>query len=254
MLPLGCSAVIAVALGLMHTSTGPAKLTGGLILLGALAGGIWISNEARFVAVAPAVGLALALLILIGLVLAAVHELNATVLAVAIGAVTLVAAWGGSLRPRARVRERTPSVKPPHPLAVGGVVILVAAAAFAVHYSAGSAASNSDQASSLAVWAYPSGTQLQVGAEQPPGHGSVSVRIVVTHAGITAAAWNHVRLAPGQAWKAPPLTVIGNGPTQVVASQDARVLARLSVVPPHQTAVARPGAIQKPSPPRPGRS
>jgi hypothetical protein len=227
-LPAACSAVTALALGLICLSAGPVKLAGVLILLGAFVCAMWVAHQARFVAIAPAIGLALAFLILIGLALAVFHALNTDPIALAIGAITLAAAWASSLYPAAGALERRIRVKLPSPIAAGGIAIFAAAAVFAVHYSAVSATADSDGASSLAVWAYPSGGQLHVGARQPPGHGSTTLRIVVTHAGITAATWNDVRLAPGQTWAAPALTLTGNGPTRVVASHGGIVVASFS--------------------------
>ena len=64
--------------------------------------------------------------------------------------------------------------------------------------------------------------------EQPAGHGATSLRIVVTQAGVTVATWNDIRLAPGQTWEAPALTVTGKGPVQVVALHGGTVMASLS--------------------------
>jgi hypothetical protein len=72
------------------------------------------------------------------------------------------------------------------------------------------------------------GDQLHVGARQPDGHSAVSLRIVVTRAGITAAAWSNVRLEPGQAWEAPALSLTGGGPVRVVALRAGTVVASLS--------------------------
>jgi hypothetical protein len=229
-IPAAGSAATALSLGLICASAGPVRLTGVLILLGTFVGSIWIAHQARFAAIAPAIGLALGCLILIGLVLAVLHALNADGVALAIGAVSVTVAWLSSLYPAADVLERRTSVKPPRRMAVGGAVIF--AAALAVHYSAVSATAGSAGASSLAVWAYPAGQQLLVGAQQPAGHGSTSLRIVVIQAGITTAAWNDVHLATGRTWRAPPLTMTGNGIIRVLAQRGGVVVASFSAEPP----------------------
>jgi hypothetical protein len=252
-LPSSCSAITVLAVGLVCTSTGLVKLMGGLILLSAFVGAMWIAQKARFVAIAPAVGLALASLILIGLALAAVQALSTTPVALAVGVVTLAAAWTSSRRQAAGTLERTAPLKPLNPLTIGGVVVFAAAAVFAVHYSVVNAVADSDRASSLAVWAYPSGGQLLVGARQPPGHGSTSLRIVVTQAGITAEVWSHVRLAPGQTWRAPPLALAGNGPIHVVARHGGQVVARLSIESRRTLSAAGSTIIRERPPRRSGR-
>ncbi|HZP52016.1 hypothetical protein, partial [Actinocrinis sp.] len=70
--------------------------------------------------------------------------------------------------------------------------------------------------------------QLHVGVRQPAGHGAASLRIVVSQAGATVATWNDIRLAPGQSWQAPALTVPGPGSAQVVAFDGTTVVASLS--------------------------
>jgi hypothetical protein len=249
-IPAACSAATALSLGLIWASTGPVRLTGVLVLLGAFIGSIWIAHQARFTAIAPAVGLALGCLILIGLVLAVLHALNADAVALAIGAVSATVAWVSGLYPAADVPERGTSVKPARPMAVGGAVIFAAAAALAVHYSAVSARAGSAEASSLAVWAYPAGQHLLVGAQQPAGHGSTSLRIVVIQAGITTAAWNDVRLAPGQTWRARPFTMTGNGPARVVARRGGVVVASFSIELPRTRTTAHSTITAKPSRPR----
>jgi hypothetical protein len=247
--PVACSAVTAAAVGVTCASTGPVRLAGALILLGALVCALWIAHHARFAALGPAIGLALAFLVLIGLALAAGHALSTAPIALAIGAVTLAAAWAGRLYPAAGVPGHRTPVKRPNLIAVGGAVIFAAAAVFAVHYSALSARADSARACCLAVWAYPSGpsgAQLQVGAQQPAGHGPTSLRIVVAEAGITAAAWNDVHLAPGQTWRAPPLTMTGNGPATVIARRGRVVVASFSFGAPRIRAAAHPATIRKP--------
>ncbi|MGI8448403.1 MAG: hypothetical protein ACR2MP_14720 [Streptosporangiaceae bacterium] len=235
--PAACSAVTVLALVVTCTTTGPVKLAAVMILLGTLVCALGIAQRAGLAAVAPALGLAVAFLVLIGLALAAFHALASDPVAAAIGAVTLAAAWSAVRGPAARGAPGAPdppgipdpgtTARLPRLGAVAGAVIFVAAAAWSVHYSSVSATADSSGASSLAVWAYPSGHRLDVGAQQPPGRGPVSLRIVVTHAGITAAAWDDVRLAPGRTWRAPPLTLTGPGPTTVVAWRGGVVVARL---------------------------
>lgn len=227
-LPLICSAVSALATGLVLASAGPVKVAGGLVVLGAFASALWIAQRSRFAAVAPAIGLVLASLVLIGLGLAAAHVLSTSFAALAVGTVTIAVAWAGSRRPEQPPRRQA-SPRRFHLAAAGGAVFFVVAAAFAIHYSAVSAVADSEQATSLSVWAYPSGGQLHVGAEQPLGHGATSLRIVVSYAGATAATWNNVDLYPGQTWKAPLLGLPRNGAIRVVACHGRDVVATLSV-------------------------
>jgi hypothetical protein len=144
---------------------------------------------------------------------------------------TLAAAWAGTSYRTPELAERRARLKPPNPLAVTGVLIFAAAAVLAVHYSAASATADDNGASSLAIWAYPAGDQLHVGVRQPAGHGTASLRIVVTQAGVAVAAWNNIRLAPGQTWEAPALTFTRNGPAQVIAFDGGTVVASLSASP-----------------------
>lgn len=230
-LAAGCSAVAVASCGTVcATSAGPVRQIAGLGLIGAFAGAMWSLRRHRSDAVVPAVGLTLAFLILAGLALAAAHALSTVPVALVSGVATLAAAWAG-------VRYRAPAPAPasrgerlrrPNPLAIAGVLVFATAAVLAVRYSAASATADADGASSVALWAYPSGDQLHVGVRQPPGHGAVSLRIVVTRDGATVAAWDDVRLAPGQTWEAPALTVTGNGPAQVVALDGGTVVASLS--------------------------
>jgi hypothetical protein len=237
-IPSICSAVTAIAVDLVCTSSGSTKIAGGLILLGALTCAMWMALQRQVVSIAPAVGLVLASLVLTGIALAAVHGLSTTNVARTIGVLTLAGAWVGSRLPEADAPRQARPPKPLVLLAAAGVAVFVAAATFAVHYSAASAAADSRRATSLAVWAYPSGQQLRVGAQQSPGAGAISLQIVVTHAGATAAAWSHVRLSAGQTWEAPPLKLTGTGPTRVVARDGSHVIASLSV----QPSVTRPAA------------
>jgi hypothetical protein len=224
-----CSAVTIASCGVVcASSAGTVRQIAGLSLVGAFACAVWLMHRERFDATVPATGLTLAFLILAGLALAAVHALSTVPVALAVGAVALAAAWAGAPHPVPGPTERKARLKPPKPFAVAGALVFAAAAVLAVHYSAGSATADEDGASSLALWAYPSGDQLHVGVTQPPGHGAASLRIVVTQAGATLATWNDVRLAPGQTWEAPALTVAGNGPAQVVALHGATVVASLS--------------------------
>jgi hypothetical protein len=244
-IPSVCSAVTALAVDLVRTSSGPAKVAGGVILLGALTCAMWMALQRRVVSIAPAVGLVLVSLVLIGLALAAVQALSTTNVAWTVGALTLAGAWVGSRLPEAEAPRQAGSPKPVMLLAVAGAAVFVAAATFAVHYSAASAAADSRRATSLAVWAYPAGQQLRVGARQSPGAGPISLQIVVTHAGTTAAVWSHVRLSAGQTWEAPPLKLTGTGPTRVVARDGSHVIASLSVEPGLARPVARPAAKRK---------
>jgi hypothetical protein len=193
-------------------------------LLCAFACAVWLLYRARLGAIVPAIGLTLAFLILAGLALAAVHALSAVSTALTVGLVTVAAAWAGAFRPGAGPAER--NRKSLSLLAVAGAATFAAAAVLAVHYAAVSATADADRASSLAIWAYPSGDQLQVGVQEPAGHPAVSLRIVVTQAEATATAWN-VRIAPGQTWEAPALTRTGNGPFRVVALHAGTVVASL---------------------------
>ena len=227
-LPLICSAVAALATGLVLVSGGPVKVAPGLVVLGAFACALWIAQRSRFVAVASAVGLVLASLVLIGVGLAAAHVLSTSFAALAVGAVTIAVAWAGSRGPEQPPRQQA-SPRRFHLAAAAGAVFFVVAAAFAIHYSAVSAVADSEQATSLSVWAYPSGGQLHVGAEQPLGHGATSLQIVVSYAGTTAATWNNVDLSPGGTWKAPLLALPRNGPIRVVARHGQDVVATLSV-------------------------
>lgn len=215
--------------GIICTSAGPVRLIAGLTLLCALACGIWLVHHARFSAIVPAIGLTLVVLIVAGLVLAAVRSLSTVPTALAVGVVALAAAWASVFYRAPEPAERRTRVKPPDRLAIAGVLIAAVMAVLAVRYAAASATADAGGASSLAVWAYPSGDRLQVGAQQPAGDGTASLRIVVTQAGITAAAWNDIRLAPGRTWEAPALTLTGNGPVQVKVLHAGAVVASLSV-------------------------
>jgi hypothetical protein len=224
-----CSAVAIVSVCAVCAATaGPVRQIAGLSLIGALAFALWFMHRRRVDAVVPAAGLTVVFLILAGLALAAVHALDMIPVAIVLGLATLAAAWVGASRPPAEPAERRAWLKPTHPLAVVGVLIFAAAAVVAIRYSATSASSDADGASSVAIWAYPSGDQLHVGVEQPAGGGGTSLRIVVTQAGVTVATWNDVRLVAGETWQAPALTVTGNAPAQVVALHGGTVVASLS--------------------------
>lgn len=232
-----CSAVTLASCGVVcASSSGPARQIAGLSLIGAFAGAAWFLRRERFEAVVPVAGLTLAFLILAGLALAAVHALNTVPVALAVGAVTLAAAWAGgdfptpghTGFPAPRHAERTAWLTSPNPLAVTGVLIFAAAAVLAVRYSADSATADADGSSSVALWAYPSDGRLHVGIQQSPGHGAASLRIVVTRAGVTVATWNDIRLGPGQTWQAPALAVTGDAPADIVALHGATVIASLS--------------------------
>jgi hypothetical protein len=227
-----CSAVaIASFVTTCAASAGPVRQIAGLGLIGAFAFALWLMRRGRFDAIVPAAGLTLAFLILTGLTLAAVHILSTLPIALASTLATLAAVWAGAPHPIAESAERRTWLQwftPSHLLAVTGVLIFAAATVLAVHHSASSAGVDADGASSVAIWAYPSGDQLHVGVQQPAGHGATSLRIIVTESGVTVATWNVVRLAPGQTWEAPALTVAGKGPAQVVAMHGRTVVASLS--------------------------
>jgi hypothetical protein len=227
-LPAACSAVAIASFGIICTSSaGPVRLTAGLSLIGAFACAMCLVHEDRFDAIVPAVGLTLAFLILAGLALAAVHALSTVPIALTMGVATLAAAWAGVFSAPG-LAERRARLKPPNPFAVTGVLIFAAAAVLAVHHSATSATADADGASSVAIWAYPSGDQLHVGVQQPAGHGATSLRILVTQAGVAVAAWSDIRLAPGQTWEAPALTFTGGGAVKVTALHGGTAVASLS--------------------------
>lgn len=223
------SAVTVAAFGtICVSSAGPVRQIAGLSLIGALACALWFVHRERFAAIVPAVGLTLVFLVLAGLVLAGVHILSTVPVALTVAVVTLAVVWAGESYAAPQVAERRAWLWPPNPLALTGVLIFAAAAALAVHYSAASATADADGASSVAIWAYPSGGQLHVGVEQTAGQGAASLRIVVTEAGVTVATWNDIHLAAGQTWQAPALTVTGNGPDEVVALHGETVVASLT--------------------------
>ena len=233
-LQAACSAVAIASFAAICASSAGAVLrqVAGLLLIGTFAFALWLMRRGRFDAVVPATGLTLAFLILTGLALAAVHILNTVPVALASTLATLAAVWAGTFRPIAEPAERRtrlPWLTPSHLLAATGALIFAAASVLAVHHSASSARVDADGASSVAIWAYPSGDQLHVGVQQAAGHGATSLRIVVTEAGVTVATWNVDRLAPGQTWEAPALTVAaGKGPAHVVAMHGGTVVASLS--------------------------
>lgn len=229
-LQAACSAVaIASFVAICASSAGPVRQIAGLALIGALAFAIWFLHRRRSDAIVPAIGLSVAFLILVGLALAAVHILSTVPVALMLVAATLLAAWAGAARRPSALPERRSWLTPRHPLALAGVLIFAAATVVAVHHSAASATKDADGASSVAIWAYPSGHQLHVGVEQPAGHGAASLRIVVSEAGVTIATWNDVHIAAGQTWEAPALTISGNVPAaQVVAFHGETVVASLS--------------------------
>jgi hypothetical protein len=230
-----CSAVAIASFGVICApSAGPVRQIAGLSLIGAFACALWFVHRERFAAIVPATGLTLVFLILAGLALAAVHTLSAVPVALVLAVATLAAAWFDAFHhapelaePRVRVKPRK-LLKLPNPLAAAGVLVFAAAAVLSVHYSAASATADADGASSVAIWAYPSGDQLHVGVEQPAGAGAASLQIVVTQAGVTVATWNGIRLAAGQTWEAPALTITGNSSARVVALRDGTVVASLS--------------------------
>jgi hypothetical protein len=177
-------------------------------------------------------GLTVTFLVLAGIALAAVHELGTIPTAVTVGVVTLAAACASAWRPGPGSEK--PRRKPLSPLAVAGAAVFAVAAVLGVHYAAVSATADANGASALAIWAYPSGDQLQIGVQAPAGPATGSLRIVVTQAGQTgapAATWNNIRIAPGQTWEAPALTLPGNGTVRVVALHAGTVEASLSTSP-----------------------
>lgn len=224
-----CAAVAIACFGVICApSPGPVKQIAGLALISAFACAVWFLRRGRFDVLVPAAGLTLTFLILAGLALAAGHALNTVPVALATAIGTLAASWFGASSPTSGAAERGARHKALNPLATIGVLIFAAAAVLAVHHSAASAATDADSASSVAIWAYPSGGQLHVGVTQPAGHGAASLRIVVTQAGLTVATWNDIHLAPGQSWEAPALTVTGPGPARVVVLRGGTVVASLS--------------------------
>ena len=228
-LQAACSAVAVASCGVIcASSAGPAKQIAGLSLIGAFVCAMWLLYRERFDGIVPATGLTLAFLILAGLALAAMGTLNPVPVALAVGIATPVAACAGVRYPGAEHADRTSRLKRLNPLAATGVLIFAVTAVLAVRHSAASATADADGASSVALWAYPVGGRLHVGVEQPSGHGATSLRIVLTQAGVTVATWNDIRLAPGQTWEAPALTVAGSGAAQVVALHGTTVVARLS--------------------------
>jgi hypothetical protein len=228
-----CSAVAIASFGAIcasngASSTGSVRQIAGLSLIGAFAFAVWFRNRGRFEAIVPAIGLTLAFLILAGLALATAHVLSAVPVALVSVVATLAVAWAGASNPAVGPTERRARLKRLNPLTVVGVLIFAAATVLAVRHSATGATSDADGASTVAIWANPSGDQLHVGVEQPAGHGFTTLRIVVSQAGVTIATWNNIRLAPGQTWEAPALTVTGNGPAQVVALDGGTIVASLS--------------------------
>lgn len=224
-----CSVVTIASFAVIcASSAGPVRQIAGLALVSAFACAVWFIRRDRFDAIVPTAGLTLSFLILAGLALAAGQALSTIPVALAVGVVTLAAAWFGAAARTSGLAGRGSWFNRLNPLAAAGVLIFAAAAVLAVHYSAASATSDADGASSVAIWAYPSGDQLHVGVAQPAGHGAASLRIVVTHAGVTVATWNDIHLAPGQTWQAPALTATGPGPVRVVALHDGIVVASVS--------------------------
>jgi hypothetical protein len=225
-----CSAVAVASCGAVCVSSaGPVRQIAGLMLIGALACALWLRGwRASFDAFVPAIGLTVVFLILAGLALAAVHALSAVPVALTTAVATLGAVWAGPRPPTAGPGTRNSWPQPANLLAVAGALVFAAAAVLAVRGSAASASADADQATSVAIWAYPSGGRLRVGVEQPAGHGTATLRIVVTQAGVTVATWNDVRLAPGGIWQAPALTITGKVPAQVTALRGGTIVASLS--------------------------
>ena len=224
-----CSAVALASFGaICASSTGPVRQTAGLGLIGAFACALWLMRRKQSDAVVPAVGLTLVFLILVSLTLAALHALSTVPVALVLEIATLAVTWAGAFYPSLELTDRKAQFKAPHLLAVTGVLIFAAAVVLAVHTSSVSATADADGASSVALWAYPSGGQLHIGVQEPSGKGVASLRIVVTQAGVTVATWNDIHVAPGQTWEAPALSVTGTSPAQVVALNGATSVASLS--------------------------
>ncbi|HET9170672.1 MAG TPA: hypothetical protein VFN97_14625 [Actinospica sp.] len=223
------SAVVLASFGAVcASSAGPVRQIAGLTLIGTLACALWLPGRASLAAIVPAIGLTVVFLILAGLALAAAHGLSAVLVALTTAVATLAALWVGPRPPTDVPDARNIWLNPTKLLALAGALVFAAAAVLAVRGSAASASDDADQASSVAIWAYPSGDQLRVGVEQPAGHGAATLRIVVTQAGATIAVWNDVRLAPGGTWQAPALTMSGKGPAQVTALRGGTIVASLS--------------------------
>ena len=222
-----CPALAVVAFSVVSVaSAGPVRQVAGLCLIAAFTCAVWFLHRRRFDGIVPAVGLTLVFLVLAGLGLAAVHALSPVPVALVLAVATVAAAWAWA--PAPGPAEQRARLRPPNLLAAIGGLVFAATAALAVHYSATSATADADAASSVALWAYPSGDQLRVGVQQPAGHGAASLRIVVTQAGATVATWNDIRLAAGQEWEAPALTITGPAPAQVVALEGTSVVASLA--------------------------
>ena len=228
--PAACSGVTIASAAATCLTAGPLRLIAGLSLLAALACALCLLRRAQFDAIVPVTGLTLVFLVLAGLGLATVRSLSVVPTALTVGASALAAAWAAARFPAASRPARAARRGARGYIALAGVLVFAIAATLAVRYAAESATADSSQASSLAVWAYPVGDQLHVGAQQPDGHGAVLLRIVVTQAGATAATWNNILLEPGQAWEAPALTLTGDAPVRVVALRAGTVVATLSAL------------------------
>ena len=172
-------------------------------------------------------GLTLVFLVLAGLGLAAAHALNSVTTALVVGGAALTATCYGA-RWVAERRGKAERKTPLNPLVIAGVLVFVVASVLAVRYAADSATADADEASSLAVWAYPAGGELRVGIQQPSGGGEASLRVVVNQEGAAARAWNNIRLSPGQTWAAPAFTLTGNGPVDVQVLSGGAVVASVS--------------------------
>jgi len=231
-IPAVCSGVTIASVVVSCVTAGPLRLIAGLSLLAALAWAVsLLLRRPRFDAIVPAGGLTLVFLVLAGLGLATVHILSVAATALAVGAAALMTAWAAARFRRAGRPTRAARRGAHGYLAIAGVLLFAIIATVAVRYAAASATADSSQASSLALWAYPVGNQLHVGAQQPDGHGALSLRIVVTQAGVTAATWNNIHLEPGRSWDAPALTLPRGGQVQVVALHAGTVVASLPTRP-----------------------
>jgi hypothetical protein len=205
------------------------KISGGLLLLAAVAGAMWLAHDAALVDFSPALGLALVSLVLVALVLAAAHRLSTVSMTLALAGLTLVVAWGSTWHRRSPVRLRVTPLRSAYLWIVLGMAVLATSAVFAVRYSSGSATADADRALSTAVWAYQSGGQLHIGAAEPPGHGTIPLQVYVTQGKRIVATWHNILLASSRTWQAPPLTVHRANGMKVVARSNERIIAVLPI-------------------------
>ena len=227
--PLGISVVTALAVGTVCLSAGPVRVAGAVLLLAAFVGAVWVAGQIRFTALAPALAMALALLVVVGTGLAVLHRLNTQDVAFTIGIVAIGVSWLGLVWGTPDAVGGARGMNAPSPLAVTSVVVFVAAAIIAIHYAVKSATADTDRASSVALWAVPVGDRVRIGVQQAPGHKPITFEVVVREDGATAARWDVAGLASDQTWQSPPLKLTGTGPVRVMARSDAGVVADLVV-------------------------